>query len=158
MVVRYPAWHHRGMAGEAWRVEADDEWLAAHKSDTFARLRRKFARFGVLGEAMSNAEMGPFGGAPRNPRLKLGGKTYAFIRYAEHRISYTAIVLDLQSCRRCGRRLVHVHRIKTVREDGTRRLVGTVRMCRRCRASSWLFFSRMPTVERAREVARKVVL
>jgi hypothetical protein len=146
------------MTGEAWRVEADDEWLAAHKSDTFARLRRKFARFGLFGEAFSNAETGPFGGAPRNPRLKLGGKTYAVVRYAEHRISYTAILLDVQRCRRCGLRLVHVHRIKTINEDGSRRVVGTVRMCRRCRSNSWLFFSRMPAVERARETARKVVL
>jgi uncharacterized protein with PIN domain len=97
-------------------------------------------------------------GAPRRPQLKIGGKAYAVVRYAEHRISYTTIALDVQRCRRCGYRLVQVHRIKTVHEDGTRRVVGAVRMCRRCKANSWMFFSRMPTVERARERARRVVL
>jgi hypothetical protein len=149
--------------GESWRVEADDEWLASHKSDNFARLRRKLARLGLLGlaDAASGAApglLGPVAGAPRNPRLKIGGKAYAVVRYAEHRISYTAIMLDLQRCRRCGMRLVHVHRINMISEDGSRRVVGTVRACRRCKSNSWLFFSRMPTVERARERARRVVL
>jgi len=148
---------------ESWRVEADDEWLAAHKSENFAKFRRKLAKLGLLGlaDAASGAApalLGPMAGAPRRPQLKIGGKAYAVVRYAEHRISYTVIALDVQRCRRCGLRLVHVHRIMTVREDGTRRVVGTVRACRRCKANSWLFFSRMPTVERARERARRVVL
>jgi ribosomal protein L37E len=148
---------------ESWRVEADDEWLSAHKSENFAKFRRKLARLGLLGlgDAASGAAsglLGPMAGAPRRPQLKIGGKAYAVVRYAEHRISYTTIVLDVQRCRRCGQRLVHVHRIETIHEDGTRRVVGAVRMCRRCKANSWLFFSRMPTVTRARAVARKVVL
>jgi hypothetical protein len=149
--------------GESWRVEADDEWLAAHKSSNFAKFRQKLANLGLLGlgEAASGAApalLGPMAGAPRRPQLKIGGKAYAVVRYAEHRISYTTIALDIERCRRCGYRLVHVHRITMVRENGTRRVVGTVRMCRRCKANSWLFFSRMPTVERARERARRVVL
>jgi hypothetical protein len=149
--------------GESWRVEADDEWLAAHKSDNFARFRRKLANLGLLGlgdaaTAVGPVILGPMAGAPRKPPLKIGGKAYAVVRYAEHRISYTTIALDVQRCRRCGLRLVHVHRIETVSEDGTRRMVGTVRACRRCKANSWLFFSRMPTVERARARDRRVVL
>ena len=151
------------MGEESWRVEADDDWLASHKSENFARFRRRLAQLGLLGlgDAASGAAaglLGPMAGAPRKPQLKIGGKAYAVVRYAEHRISYTAILLDVQRCRRCGQRLVHVHRIKTIHEDGTRRVVGTVRMCRRCKANSWLFVSRMPTVERARERGRRVVL
>ena len=52
-----------------WRVEADDEWLATHSSDSFQRLRRRSRLLRGLAEAMSNAELGPLGGAPRRPQL-----------------------------------------------------------------------------------------
>jgi hypothetical protein len=142
----------------SWRIEADDEWLDRHSSDSFGRLRRRFGRLGKVGDAVSQAELGPFGGAPRNPRLKIGGRSYSVVRYVEHRIAYTAIQIDLQLCRVCGHRLLEVHEIRTVAEGGARVAVGAVRMCRHCRADSWMFYSRMPTTEQARVTARKVVL
>ena len=143
---------------EEWRREADDDWLAARRSANFERLRRRVRLLGGLAEGMSNAELGPFGGAPRRPQLRIGGKTYAVVRYATHHIAYTTIQVDPGVCRRCGQRLVEVHRIVYVRGSDTRTTVGTVRTCRRCQADSWVFFSRMPTVIRVRQVARKIVL
>ena len=141
-----------------WRGEADDRWLAAHRSDSFARFRRRLARFGVLGDAVSQAELGPYGGTPRKPQLKIGGRDYSVVRYVEHRISHTTISVDLQHCRRCGHLLVEVHRVVFVSSAGSRRAVGAVRVCRQCQAGSWLFHSRMPATRRARRRARKVVL
>ena len=147
-----------GMARDDWRIEADDEWLAAHASDTFERMRRRFRGLGRVSDAVSLAELGPFGGAPRNPRLKLGGKAYSVVRYVEHRIAYTTVYVDMQHCRRCGWRLAEVHRIARISENGKREIIGAVRACRKCQADSWMFYSRMPTTERARVTARKVVL
>jgi hypothetical protein len=144
--------------GADWRREADDEWLAAHRSANFQRLRRRVRLLGGLADAMSNAELGPFGGTPRQPRLKIGGKTYAVVRYTTHHIAYTTIHVDPGQCRRCGQQLVEVHRVVYARGEDARTTVGTVRTCRRCQADSWLFLSRMPTVTRARRVARKIVL
>jgi hypothetical protein len=141
-----------------WRTEGDDEWLAAHRSDTFARMRRRFGQVGLLGDAVSNAELGPFGGAPRKPQLRLGGRAYAVVRYAHHRISYTVIQVEPVRCRRCGGELAELHRIMTIGADGRGETVGAVRMCRRCSADSWLFLSRMPATRRARRVGRRVVL
>jgi len=140
-----------------WRVEADDEWLSRHRSDNFQRLRRRMSMFGVLGGAMSEAELGPFGGAPRRPKLSIGGKAYAVVRYAHHRMAYTAIQIDPTTCRRCGRPLAEVHRIVYAR-GSARSEVGVVRSCRSCQADSWMFWSRMPSTSRARRVSRKVVL
>jgi hypothetical protein len=152
--------HHRGMADRAdgWRVEADDEWLAAHSSDNLARLRRRLSAFGRFNDAISQAELGPLGGAPRNPKLKIGGKAYSVVRHAERWISYTVITVSLETCRRCRGRLAEAHRLTRVDHRGGREVVGTVRMCRRCQADAWLFFSRMPATTRARRRARKVVL
>lgn len=144
------------MAGE-WRVEADDEWLSRHRSANFERLRRRASMFGVLGGAMSQAELGPFGGAPRRPKLSIGGRAYAVVRYAQHQMAYTAIQVDPATCRRCGRPLAEVHRIVYAR-GSARNEVGVVRSCRSCQADSWLFWSRMPSTSRARRVARRVVL
>jgi hypothetical protein len=144
------------MANE-WRVEADDEWLAAHSSDTFHRLRRRTRLMAGLGEALSNAELGPFGGAPRRPVLKIGGKAYSFVRYADHHLTYTVIQVDPVVCRRCGAEVAERHRVQYVRGD-TRISVATVQMCRGCQAESWLFHSHMPAAEQARTIGRKVVL
>ncbi|HKT03864.1 MAG TPA: hypothetical protein VJT31_30405 [Rugosimonospora sp.] len=143
---------------ERWRFEADDEWLAAHSSDSFGRLRRRLRPFGRFADAVSLAELGPFGGAPRNPKLKVGGRAYALVRYAEHYVSHTRIQVVPDRCRRCGHRLAERHVVTRVRETGRRVVVGSVRTCRRCQAGSWMFFSHMPTVARARRVASKVVL
>jgi Fe2+ transport system protein FeoA len=143
---------------EDWRVEADEAWLAVHRSAHFERMRRRLRSLGVVGDSVSNAELGPFGAAPRKPELKIGGRTYSYVRYADQRIAYTTIVVDLQRCRRCGRRLLEVHRAGYMTSDGQHTVIGTVRMCRRCQADSWMFTSRMPSTRRARRVARKVVL
>jgi hypothetical protein len=140
-----------------WRVEADDEWLAAHSSDTFQRLRRRARLLGGLAEAMSNADLGPFGGAPRRPQLKVGGRTYSVVRYVQHHYAYTVIQVDLVRCDRCGRELAERHDIRYVRE-GALTSIGAVRMCRGCQADGWLFHSRMPAAARARAIGRKVVL
>lgn len=144
-------------AEEQWRSEADQRWLAEHRSDTFARLRKRFRMAGGLANAVSNAELGPFGGAPRNPQLTIGGRRYSTIRYATHRIAYTTIHLYLQRCPRCGQQ-VEAHRVLFVHENSVRTVVGTLRVCRGCQANSWMFHSRMPATVRARSWARKVVL
>ncbi len=141
-----------------WRVEADDGWLAAHSSNSFARIRRRLSSFGRLADAVSQAELGPYGGTPRNPRLKIGGKAYSVVRYAEHGISHTAVSVDLERCRRCGALLVETHRLIQVDHHGVRVVIGAAGMCRRCQAEAWLFHSRMPATTRARRRARKVVL
>jgi hypothetical protein len=141
----------------SWRVEADDEWLATHSSDTFQRLRRRARLLGRIGDAASNAELGPLGGAPRNPPLKVGGRTYSVVRYVEHRYAYTVIQVDVVRCHKCGRDLAEEHRIRYV-GNGLRRPIAAVRLCRACEAGAWLFYSRMPATARAREIGRKVVL
>ena len=143
---------------EEWRYEADDEWLDAHRSANFERLRRRLRRLGAFGDALSNAELGPLGGAPRKPSLKIGGKAYAVVRYVEHRISYTTISIDLDRCRRCGRRLVERHQLIRVGPNGRRVIVGAIRGCRHCESSSWMFRSHMPSTIRARRRDRKAVL
>lgn len=142
---------------EPWRTEADERWLAEHRSDNLGRLRRRLRGMGGLANAMSHAELGPFGGAPRNPQLTVGGRKYSTIRYATHRIAYTTIRLYLQRCPRCGQ-AAEAHRAIFVHEDGVRTVVGTLRACRSCQANSWLLHSRMPATVRARTWARKVVL
>lgn len=146
------------MMATHWRIEADDEWLATHRSTAFIRLRRRARLLGLVGEAVSHAETGPFGGAPRNPRLKIGDKAYAVVRYARHNMAYTAVSVEPGRCRRCGQELIEVHRILYARGQAVRTPVGQVRTCRSCQAESWMFYSRMPTVRRFRDTARKTVL
>ncbi len=148
------------MADEVWRAEADDAWLAAHRSTFMTRLRRRFRLLGSVGGAVSNAETGPYGGAPRNPKLKVddGNKAYAVVRYTTNQIAYTATSVNPDECRRCGGPLVEKHEITRVEEEGVRVAVGSVRTCRSCQSESWLLRSRMPAVIRARVAARKVVL
>ena len=146
------------MPDDAWRTEADDEWLTRRRSDVMGWLRRHFRLFGGVAGAVSHAETGPFGGAPRNPRPRpTENKGYAVVRYTTDRIAYTSTTIDPDECRRCGSPLVEKHEIDYVQGDvGT--AVGVVRTCRRCQADSWLLHSRMPTVSRARAASRKVVL
>jgi hypothetical protein len=140
-----------------WRIEADDEWLAAHSSTTFQRLRRRTRLMAGLADAMSNSELGPFGGAPRRPVLKIGSKAYSVVRYADHHLSYTVIQVDPVECRRCGAAMAERHLVGRY-SGGLRTTVGAVRMCRNCQAEAWLFHSHMPTTRRARAWGRKVVL
>jgi hypothetical protein len=142
---------------EDWRTEADPEWLRRHQSQNFARLRKRMRMAGGFADAVSHAELGPFGGAPRRPQLKIEGAKYSTVRYTTHRIAYTTIHVYRQRCRRCGAE-VDSHRIVYVRESGDRKVVGSLQVCRACQANSWMFYSRMPTTVRARAWARKVVL
>jgi hypothetical protein len=138
-------------------VEADEAWLAEHRSDTFARLRRRMPL--RLGEAVSNSVLnGTIFSTPRNPRLKLYGHRTEQIRYAESQYAYTAIAMDLGRCRVCGQALLTTHRIVLVGGDGRRTRVGQVTRCRRCHSGSWMFQSRMPSVLAARRRDQKVVL
>jgi hypothetical protein len=143
-----------------WRVEADAEWLADHRSDTFARVRQLLGRAGAgtFAGAVSLAELGPFGGAPRNPRLRLDRAAYATVRPAEARYAHTVLAVETAPCRRCGRAPATAQRITCVRESGARVVVGTVRLCAACQGDSWRFVSHMPRAEDARERSRRVVL
>lgn len=142
----------------AWRVEADDDWLAAHSSDTFARIRRLYGA-GLL-NGVSNSVLGGtvIGGTPRRPRLKLDTGHGEQIRYAERQYQYTAVMINYRTCRMCGRRDLVVHRIIMIHSDGQRFRVGTLAKCQRCAADSWLFRSRMPSIVAKRWRDRKVVI
>jgi hypothetical protein len=140
-----------------WRIEADDEWLAAHSSATFQRLRRRTRLLAGVADAMSNAELGPFGGAPRRPTLRVGTKEYSVVRYVDHHLSYTVIQVDPVVCRRCGAAMAERHLVGRL-SNGVRTTVGAVRMCRNCQSEAWLFHSHMPATRRARAWGRKVVL
>jgi hypothetical protein len=146
-----------GRPEDDWRTEADPEWLARHQSANFARMRKRLRALGKFSDAVSYAELGPFGGAPRRPQLKIEGAKYATVRYTTHRIAYTTIHVYLQRCRRCGAE-VESHRVIYVGENGDRTVVGMLQVCRECQANSWMFYSRMPATIRARAWARKVVL
>lgn len=62
------------------RTEADDEWLAGHRSGFMQWLRRRFKRLGGVAGAVSYADTGPYAGAPRNPELRVGDeKTYSTV-------------------------------------------------------------------------------
>jgi hypothetical protein len=137
---------------EPWRAEADDDWHAGHRSTFFKRRRSRWA------EAISNAELGPFAGAPRRPQLKITDRGYSHVRYAERHFSYTTIQIDLLECRICGHRLLEQHRLMMRSADGSEYSVGHVRKCRNCHKESWLFTSHMPATLAARRRDAKVVL
>lgn len=144
---------------EPWRVEADDEWLASHSSDTFARVRRIFHPFARTGDAISHSALGGIlGGAARNPELNVRGIVAAQVRYAEQQYAYTTTQVDLDVCRRCGNTLEERHRLLLVDCDGGRRSVGAVRACRGCDTESWLLKSHMPSAHRLVAQRAKVVL
>jgi hypothetical protein len=152
-------WRGDVRRGEVWRGEADDEWVAGHRSNLMAWLRRRFGALRGVGEAVSDAETGPYAGAPRNPRLRLEDDPgYATVRYATDRMAYTTTTTTADVCERCGRPLVEEHEIEYVRGEGGHLPVGAVRACRACQAGSWLRESRMPTVSRARDAARRNVV
>jgi len=141
-----------------WRTEADDAWLATRRSNRLARLRRVFGSLSGVADAISQAELGPFGGAPRKPKLRSEDKDYSVVRPAEHHVSHTIVsAADPLRCRRCGEP-VEAYGVNRVDEDGDRETVGVLPHCRRCGADSWMLYSRMPGAERARRRGRKVVL
>jgi hypothetical protein len=137
---------------EAWRTEADDQWHAAHRSTFFKRHRSR------LFDAVSHAELGPFGGAPRRPKLKLEGKEYSHVRYVDRHFSYTTIQVDLLLCPTCGYQMMEQHRLLMRSAEGVEVAIGQLRRCRRCDKESWLFTSHMPAIIAARRRDAKVVL
>lgn len=145
-------------SGEAWRTEADDEWLARHQSQAMRRMRRRFSRIMVAGDAVSNAELGPFTGAPRNPDLRVAPARYSVVRHVVAVYAYTSIKVFLEYCAACGRPMQEAHHAMNVHSDGVRVSLGAVRRCRSCAPDSWLFQSHMPSVLRARLKAAKTVL
>ena len=149
-----------GPIAETWRTEADEEWLARHRSNRFARIRRLFGGAAGLADAISRAELGPLGGAPRKPKLKTDEAEYSVVRPVAHGIAHMTIAAattDSQHCRRCGQ-TVEVHGMTQVGPDGERVNVGSIQECRHCGADSWQLRSHMPGVERFRRQARKTVL
>ena len=140
-----------GRVRREWRVEADDAWLAAHRSTFFKRRRSK-----VL-TAVADAGL-PFTGPPRNPRLKLPDQGYSAVRYAQRAYAYTAIQIDLLECRVCGYRLLERHRMISWSREGQSTIIGNVQQCRRCQRTSWLFTSHMPAAVKGRKRDSKVVL
>jgi hypothetical protein len=137
---------------EPWRIEADDQWHATHRSMFFKRRRSRLA------DSISNAQLGPLAGAPRRPTLKLTDKDYSYVRYAERLFSYTIIQIDLLDCRVCGHPLLEQHRLLMRAADGSERTVGHIRRCRQCHKEAWLFTSHMPATVAARRRDAKVVL
>jgi hypothetical protein len=143
---------------ESWRTEADDEWLASHRSQAMAGVRRRFSRVRVAGDIFSRAELGPFGGAPRNPSLRVAAARYSVIRYVVAVYAYTAISVVLETCRECGRPMQEAHHAMSISDTGRRVSLGAVRRCRSCAGDSWLFRCHMPAVRKARAQAAKTVL
>ncbi len=123
-----------------------------------AGLHRRFSRVLTLGDAVSHAELGPFGGAPRKPDLRVAPSRYSVVRYVVAVYAYTAIRVVLENCGRCGRPLQEAHHATLFGNDGAGRTLGTVRRCRGCAGDSWLFQSHMPAVAKARVRAAKTVL
>jgi hypothetical protein len=68
----------------SWRTEADDDWLAGHRSTVLAWLRRCLPFLRPVGDAFSFADTGPYAGAPRDPELdpQRGAKAYSTVRHA----------------------------------------------------------------------------
>ena len=140
------------MVTSDWRYEADDNWLVGRRSAFFKRRRSRYF------SAVADAQLGPFGGAPRNPTLKISDKGYSHVRFAPREYSFTTIQVELLHCGRCGHRLLEEHRLILRRAEVGNRTLGLVRMCRRCEKDAWLFVSHMPAARRGRRRDRKAVL
>jgi hypothetical protein len=118
---------------------------------------RRFLRW--IAGAVSHAETGPYAGAPRNPNLRVGEEdTYSTVRYSTDRYAYTSTNTHPDECSRCGSPLVESHDIEQVQGDDSRVPVGSVKTCRSCQSDSWMLYSRMPAVDRARKAARKTIV
>ena len=149
---------YRRFVAEQWRTEADDEWLSTRRSNAMSRLQRFFPGLRWIGDSVSQAELGPLGGAPRKPKLKHEGSEYSVVRPVEQLVSHTTVhLIDPRTCRRCGRP-VETLGLAQVDQFGERTTAGSVTQCRHCGADSWMLRSRMPAIERARRTARKTVL
>lgn len=144
---------------EPWRVEADDEWLAAHSSDTFAAVRRLLHPLVGTADAVSHSPLsGILGAAPRNPELKIRGVQAEQVRYAEQQYSYTTVTVAVEECRRCGSHIKQRHRMMLVDAAGQRTQYGSVAKCPRCDTGSWMFQSNMLSARTRRDHDRKVVV
>lgn len=121
------------------------------------------ARLGALrtiGGAVSESTIsgGVLGGAPRNPRLKVGGAESSYVRQAERQYAYTNVLVVIQWCRICGRRRLERHVVERFMADGQRRVLGAVSMCAACQAGSWMFVTHSPRAAAGRRRDAKVVL
>jgi hypothetical protein len=107
------------------------------------RLRsRTFRFFGGVASAVSYADLGPYAGAPRKPKLKNLDET---VSQAVHQVAQITVATEAVRCSQCGQGTVETHETPA----------GPVRACRTCQADSWLLRSRMPSAVRARAAARK---
>ena len=117
-----------------------------HRSQVFATLLIKMGYGQGIAGAVSNADLGPLGGAPRNPNLATGKKEYSSVRYAEQQYSYTTIVVTHRYCPRCGRYTQEKHSMELYdAEHGEQYKVGHLKVCSHCDREHWMFVSRMPT-------------
>lgn len=144
---------------EPWRTEADDAWLAAHSSDTFARIRAYLSPLVGPADALSQSPVSAIlGGAPRNPVLRVRDIQAEHVRYAEQRYAYTTVTVTRSLCRRCGDVVQQIYRLARVDEAGRRDEWGSVRACGRCDAESWMFKSHMPSAVALRKARAMYVL
>lgn len=131
----------------------------ARSSQLMAWFRRRFGVLGGIAGAVSHADTGPYGGAPRDPRLRVDdGRAYSAVRYATDHVAYTTTSTNADDCPRCGRPLAEAHRIEQVEGERPAQQVGAVRACRHCQPDSWLLRSRMPAASRSRAAARRHVV
>jgi hypothetical protein len=148
------------MPDRQWRTEADDEWMAERRSTLMAWFRRRFRMFGGFAGAVSHADLGPYAGAPRNPRLSIddNDKSYATVRYTTNQIAYTRTNTSTDECAVCGESGAETHEVTCMRGEDADTRIGAVRACGNCGAESWLRRSRMPRVAQAHERARRNVV
>lgn len=135
-----------------WRVEADADWLAAHRS---ARLRR---RRGGLAQAIAGADLGFLGAPAVNPPLKIGATAYSYMRHVESGYAYTQIAVQHSYCRRCGNWTLETHQLLLRDGAGGEQYLGQVALCSDCDGESWMFKVHGPCTEAARKRAAKTVL
>lgn len=140
------------MGDSDWRTEADDQWLAEHRSTFFKRRRA-----GMLAGLDLGSVLPSVGGAPRNPQLKVGGKEYSVVRYAENYAAYITTEITRAWCRSCGGSL-EIHRIHRTDKNNVRRSYGSVQACPTCHPRHWLFVTHSSRVRAAQRLREKNVL
>lgn len=129
------------------------------KGSVFLWLSRKFPSFFTMGSAISEADLpGWLAGPKRRPNLKPGkGSEFSTVRSVEQGYAYTQIQVNETRCPKCGSR-VEEHTINNIDGDQGRHYVGTVRMCTKCQADSWMFKSHMPSLLRRKAQNERNVL
>lgn len=137
----------------------NEEPIQEHRSRVFATFLAKFGYSGIAG-AVSGADIGILGGAPRNPNLKPGqGSDSSYVRHAEGQYTFTMVhVQDHPGyCPQCGSWAYESAELTVHHEVRGLERVGNVKACRKCQSESWMFVSHMPHAIAARERDRKVI-